>query len=156
MNESWSRSEVLKRQGCRHWRESPEMSVNGMDPTKRQGAVVPLPTAYIHTSEAWSFVNVDSASAHMAQGRSWVASVEESERQKDKQQTCMGASRERKCIFAHPSLLYFTRIMGKYECGSCGASSTRSGRQRLNAKGGVGGNLDSEYALRAEVMVAIA
>ena len=77
---------------------------------------------------------------------------------KDKQQTCMGASRERKCIFAHahPSLLYFTRIMGKYECGSCGASSTRSGRQRLNANGGVGGNLDSEYALRAEVMVAIA
>ena len=82
MNESWSSSEVLKRQGCRDWRESPEMSVNGMDPTKRQGAVVPLPTAYIHTSEAWSFVNVDSASAHMAQGRSWVASVEESERQR--------------------------------------------------------------------------
>lgn len=46
--------------------------------------------------------------------------------------------------------------MGKYACGLCGASATRNGCH-LFTDGGVGGSLPfAEYALAADVIVAIA
>jgi len=53
-------------------------------------------------------------------------------------------------------LRYLTKSMGKYAFGSCGASGARSGTQRLNGVGGVGGSDDAEYAWRAALIVPIA
>ena len=52
--------------------------------------------------------------------------------------------------------IYFTSNMGKYAFGSCGASAAISGTHFLNAMGSAGGSFDSEYALRADEMVAMA
>lgn len=57
---------------------------------------------------------------------------------------CLNHARVEGTIVHCLNLVYFTSNIGKYACGSCGGSSTRSGRHRLKEIGGTGGSLDSE------------